>query len=74
MTDYPIPLTPGRMGRPPMNVKPTMVRLTEDVRSRIVALVGANRMAGFIREAVEAELQRREKTVGKSSRNPDRET
>jgi hypothetical protein len=62
------------MGRPPMNVKPTMVRLTEDVRARIVALVGANRMAGFIREAVEAELQRREKTVGKSSRNQDRET
>ena len=74
MTDYPIPLTAGRMGRPPMNVKPTMVRLTEDVRSRIVALVGANRMAGFIREAVEAELKRREKPSGKSSRLPDQET
>ncbi len=62
------------MGRPPMNVKPTMVRLTEDVRSRIVALVGANRMAGFIREAIEAELKRREKPSGKSSRSPDQET
>lgn len=74
MTDYPIPLTAGRMGRPPMNVKPTMVRLTEDVRARIVTLVGANRMAAFIREAIEAELKRREKPVGKSSRNPDQET
>jgi len=52
------------MGRPPLNTKfetkPTMVRLTEDVRSRIEALVGPNRMAIFIREAVEAELARRE--------------
>lgn len=52
------------MGRPPLNTKfetkPTMVRLTEDVRSRIEAIVGPNRMAVFIREAVEAELARRE--------------
>ena len=61
MTDFPIPVTPGRMGRPPLNVKPTVVRLAEDARRRIVALVGENRMAAFIREAVEAELQRREK-------------
>ena len=71
MTDYPIPVTQGRMGRPPMNVTPTMVRLTEDVRARIVALVGANRMAAFIREAIEAELQRREKASRKSSHNPE---
>lgn len=62
------------MGRPPMNVKPTMVRLTEDVRSRIVALVGTNRMATFIREAIEAELKRREKPSGKSSRNENPES
>lgn len=49
------------MGRPPLNVKPTVVRLADDVRRRIVALVGENRMAAFIREAVEAELRRREK-------------
>ena len=49
------------MGRPPLNVKPTVVRLTDDVRRRIVALVGENQMAAFIREAVEAELRRREK-------------
>lgn len=49
------------MGRPPLNVKPTVVRLTEETRERIEALVGPNRMAAFIREAVENELARREK-------------
>lgn len=58
------------MGRPPLGVKPTMVRLTEDVRRRIVALVGENRMAAFIREAVDAELARREKLSRKLSSNP----
>jgi hypothetical protein len=37
-----------------------MVRLTEDVRRRIEAVAGPNRMAAFIREAIEGELQRRE--------------
>ena len=45
-----------------MNVKPTMVRLTDEVRRRIEAVVGPNRMAVFIREAIEAELKRREKS------------
>ena len=53
------------MGRPPLNVKPTMVRLTDEVRQRIEALVGPNRMAVFIREAVDAELERREKAEAK---------
>lgn len=48
------------MGRPPLGVKPTVVRLTEEVRGRITALVGASGMARFIREAVDAELARRE--------------
>lgn len=48
------------MGRPPLNVKETKVRLTLETRARIEALVGPNRMAAFIREAIEAELQRRE--------------
>ncbi len=60
MTQYPIPDSPSKMGRPPLNVKPTQVRLPEDVRLRIENIVGKNRMAGFIREAVEAELVRRE--------------
>jgi len=48
------------MGRPPLNVKETKVRLADDQRRRIEALVGKNRMAEFIREAVERELARRE--------------
>lgn len=61
MTQFPIPDTPPRMGRPPLNVKPTQVRLTTELRERIEALVGPKRMALFIREAVEAELDRRER-------------
>jgi predicted DNA-binding protein len=49
------------MGRPPMQVKPTVVRLPEDVRERIRVLVGDSGMAQFIREAVERELKRRER-------------
>ena len=60
---------PRRMGRPPLKqtsvTKPTMVRLTEDVRGRIEAVAGPNRMAEFIREAIEAELKRQE------SKEPD---
>lgn len=52
--------TPTRMGRPPLNVKETKVRLTDEQRQRIESLVGPNRMAAFIREAIEAELKRRE--------------
>lgn len=49
---------PARMGRPSLNVKETKVRLTDDQRERITALVGPNRMAGFIREAIEEKLKR----------------
>lgn len=52
--------TAPRMGRPPLNVKETKVRLTADQRRRIEALVGPNRMAAFIREAIDRELERRE--------------
>ena len=45
-----------RMGRPPLNVKPTVVRLPVEALERIEAVVGKNRMAEFIREAVEREL------------------
>lgn len=58
--------TPPRMGRPPLNVKETKVRLTDEQRHRIEALVGKNRMAAFIREAIEAELDRREREPLKS--------
>lgn len=49
------------MGRPPLNVEETKVRLTAGSKQRISALVGENRMAAFIREAVENELKRRER-------------
>lgn len=48
------------MGRPPLGMKPTTVRLSAETISRIEALVGNRRVALFIREAVENELQRRE--------------
>jgi predicted DNA-binding protein len=55
------------MGRPPLHVKATSVRLTADVRQRIADLVGANRMGAFIREAVENELRRREQAGSSAS-------
>lgn len=51
----------GAMGRPPLGMKPTTVRLPVETIRRIDALVGNRRLAGFIREAIENELQRREK-------------
>ena len=48
-------------GRPSLNVKETKVRLTDDQRTRIEALVGKSRMAQFIREAIDGELRRRER-------------
>jgi len=54
--------TPSRMGRPPLNVKETKVRLTDEQRARIEALVGTYGMSKFIREAVDRELERRENT------------
>ncbi|PQM28817.1 hypothetical protein CVO77_10385 [Sphingopyxis lindanitolerans] len=48
------------MGRPPLGMKPTTIRLSADMIRRIEALVGNRRLALFIREAVENELQRRE--------------
>lgn len=49
-----------------MNVKPMIVRLPADIPDRIDALVGKNRRAEFIREAVERELKRREREARKS--------
>ena len=49
------------MGRPPLQLKSTVVRLGAGVAERIDALVGKQKRAEFIREAVDAELERREK-------------
>lgn len=61
LTNFSIPDTSRRMGRPPLGNKPTVVRLSEEVRERIRELVGDSGMAQFIREAIERELKRREK-------------
>lgn len=61
MTNIPGTDTGRRMGRPALGVKETKVRLTEEQRERIRVLVGEQGMAGFIREAIERELKRREK-------------
>lgn len=50
------------MGRPPLKVRKTTIRLPEDIFDRITALVGERRMAEFIRDAVMAEVERREET------------
>lgn len=49
----------GGMGRPPLGMKPTTIRLPIETLQRIEALVGNRRIALFIREAVENELRRR---------------
>lgn len=54
------------MGRPPLGHKPTQVRLPEELKARVIALVGTYGLAKFIREAVEAELERRERKRGES--------
>jgi len=49
------------MGRPPLGMKPTTVRLPLEIIRRIEALEGKQRrLASFIREAIENELERRE--------------
>lgn len=60
MTDLPISDTGAQMGRPPLNVKPTVVRLTQEALDRIERVAGPNKRSEFIREAVENELARRE--------------
>jgi predicted DNA-binding protein len=49
------------MGRPALGNIGTHVRLSAEAMARIDALVGQKRRAQFIREAVEAELARRER-------------
>jgi Arc/MetJ-type ribon-helix-helix transcriptional regulator len=51
------------MGRPPLRVKKTTVRLPEGVAERIDALVGAQRRAKFLREAAQEKLEREEQAT-----------
>jgi hypothetical protein len=52
--------THNPMGRPPLGMKPTTIRLPTETIQRIETLVGNRRLAAFIREAIDNELQRRE--------------
>ena len=61
LMSLPASATSGRMGRPSLNLKTTVVRLSVEALERIEALVGKNKMAEFIREAVDRELVRRER-------------
>lgn len=54
-----IAVSSPRMGRPKLGVIATTLRLPGGLLDRIDALMGANRRAQFIRDAVEAELKRR---------------
>lgn len=55
-----VPDTHDAMGRPPLGMKPTTIRLPSETIQRIEALVGNRRLALFIREAIDNELERRE--------------
>lgn len=61
----------GRMGRPPLKEKiatiKTTLRLPEDLLRRVEAVAGKNRGADFVREAIERELERRERAAKKAS-------
>lgn len=69
LTHFPVPDIPRRMGRPPLGVKSTNVRLPEKDRERIRDLVGDSGMASFIREAISEKLRREER---KKSRQKSR--
>ena len=64
MKDFPVSgdsAKPQRMGRPPLQVEATTIRLAKGTGARIERLVGKSGMARFIRAVIEAELERREK-------------
>lgn len=61
LTEKAMAVSPAKMGRPKLGVIATTLRLPASLLDRIDALMGANRRAQFIREAVERELERREK-------------
>ncbi|RWA73838.1 MAG: hypothetical protein E5X49_05170 [Mesorhizobium sp.] len=49
------------MGRPPLHMSSMNLRLPEDLKRRIDALVGEKHRAQFIREAIERALEKQEK-------------
>jgi predicted DNA-binding protein len=53
-----------RMGRPPLKLHmgtiKTTIRLPEDLHRKLQSSVDANRIAEFVRDAIEREIERRE--------------
>lgn len=59
--NFPISATSGKMGRPPLHLKPRLIRLSARAIDEIEALVGKNRLSQFVREAIDREIERRKK-------------
>ncbi len=60
-----------RMGRPPLNVKPMVVRLGKRIPERIDGVLKEHESrASFIRKAVDEELRRREQVHGPLRKKP----
>jgi metal-responsive CopG/Arc/MetJ family transcriptional regulator len=51
------------MGRPSLHATAIHVRIPNDVLNRVDALVGDNQRAQFVREALIAEIERRERAA-----------
>jgi predicted DNA-binding protein len=51
------------MGRPPLNVKATLVRLPDNLAERIDALAGPNKRADYIRKAVVKQVESDERSL-----------
>ena len=67
--EFPISANKPRMGRPPMNVKATVVRLGEGIPERIDAVLEPKeKRADLIRKAIERELERRGAAKPKTTR------
>lgn len=56
--DFAISDSRKRMGRPPLGIVTTTVRLSKETLAKIDAIAGPNRRAEFIRKAVEEALKR----------------
>lgn len=56
-----MPVNSPRMGRPPLGVKATTIRVGVETLKRIERIVGPNRFASFVRTAIEEKLERMER-------------
>lgn len=65
LTQKTIADSPSRMGRPSLGVVSTTARLPKALLERIDALLGPNKRAEFIREAVDEKLARDERAKPK---------